>query len=386
MTLRCEKCGRELREGEVCTCGLAAVPADPTAKTGLTADETEKASVKSVFGTVSGALKEAWGWVRGTAEKAKPVVSRLYNRLMILRVRAKNRMGIGSPESNAFGVYERNLQIVPECIDTNENEVPVKQYNIAILRSRLKFMRAEGRLQVTNKRVIFRATGRSIAGKTVQQQEFALDHLKGIEVRQDYRFSIGNWLLAAMVLSPVAWLATVLIGSVTGLKLLTGLIVYTVGLLSMVPFFLMHKKWWFKWMTTALATTLFVNYWQLLLRINGGATFFSTLSLIFAICAVIPTIVCWFMVCWLPNLVITVKTDGSGTQNGAVLIRRKPSFWEFFFHRATGAEEYSGFAQVMPWVDTGVATDELGALIDDLQKLGDMGVEKWKVPEEAPCP
>ena len=48
----------------------------------------------------------------------------------------KNKMGIGTPESNSMGVYERGRKIVPECIATNENEIPIKQYDLAILRTR----------------------------------------------------------------------------------------------------------------------------------------------------------------------------------------------------------------------------------------------------------
>lgn len=55
--------------------------------------------------------------------------------------------------------YEYNIPIVPECVQPIENEVVVKQYNIAKLRSRLKFMKADGRLMVTNRRVLFRAAG-----------------------------------------------------------------------------------------------------------------------------------------------------------------------------------------------------------------------------------
>ena len=41
-------------------------------------------------------------------------------------------------------------------------------------------------------------------------------------------------------------------------------------------------------------------------------------------------------------------------------------------------EEYSGFAEVIPWEDADLAIKEIGAIINDVKTLGDMGVEKWK--------
>ena len=93
----------------------------------------------------------------------------------------KNRMGIGEPESNSDGCYERGMQIVPDNLRINEGEIPIRQYDVAVLRSRLQFMRAEGRLQVTNKRLLFRATGRSLRGRTTLQHEFAVDEINTSE-------------------------------------------------------------------------------------------------------------------------------------------------------------------------------------------------------------
>jgi hypothetical protein len=113
----------------------------------------------------------------------------------------KNRMGIGSPERNATDTYEREMAIVPKCISANENEIPVKQYNIAILRNLLKFERAEGRIQVTNKRVIFRAAGRSVGGRTTLQHEFAVNEIAGIEAKNNYKFSFLYLIFAILIIT-----------------------------------------------------------------------------------------------------------------------------------------------------------------------------------------
>jgi hypothetical protein len=65
----------------------------------------------------------------------------------------------------------------------------------------LKFERAEGRIQVTNKRVIFRAAGRSIAGRTTLQHEFAIDEIAGIEAQNNFKFSFLYVVFAALIMA-----------------------------------------------------------------------------------------------------------------------------------------------------------------------------------------
>ncbi|MCL2441770.1 MAG: hypothetical protein FWD14_08510 [Treponema sp.] len=113
----------------------------------------------------------------------------------------KNKMGIGSPEKNAADTYERGMRIVPDCIKANDNEVPVKQYNIAVLRTLFKFERAEGRLQITNKRIILRAAGRSVGGRTTLQHEFAINEVAGIEARNNFKFSFLFLVFALFIIN-----------------------------------------------------------------------------------------------------------------------------------------------------------------------------------------
>ena len=41
-------------------------------------------------------------------------------------------------------------------------------------------------------------------------------------------------------------------------------------------------------------------------------------------------------------------------------------------------QEYTGFSEVLPWYDTDKVSEELGAIINDLQTTGDMAIEIWK--------
>ena len=60
-------------------------------------------------------------------------------------------------------------------------EIPVRQYDLCTTRSLLKGMWQEGRLQVTNKRVLFRLSGRNWSGRAQKSIEFTLDDVVGME-------------------------------------------------------------------------------------------------------------------------------------------------------------------------------------------------------------
>ena len=286
-----------------------------------------------------------------------------------------SRIGVGDPESNSDGVYERGMQIVPDNLTLNEGEVPIRQYDVAVLRSRLKLQRAEGRLQVTNKRLLFRATGRSVRGKTTLQHEFALDDMKGFEIHKDYRFSFLDLLVALLCVAVVGSLfgamvtalfrSSAVVGAIFGLLL---------GAASVVPFFLMYRRFFLKLLCSA-AGTMSVFPVFMLSRMaaryaGGGWGFLLGLSGIVMVCAFVVLIAGLFLFSFKPNLVFDFKTMGGGAP---IQIRRKTG--GFF---GMPRMEYSGFNEVLPAADTERALREVGALINDIQKLGDRAIEQWK--------
>ena len=286
-----------------------------------------------------------------------------------------SRIGVGDPESNSDGVYERGMQIVPDNLTLNEGEVPIRQYDVAVLRSRLKLQRAEGRLQVTNKRLLFRATGRSVRGKTTLQHEFALDDMKGFEIHKDYRFSFLDLLVALICVAVVGSLfgamvtalfrSSAVVGAIFGLLL---------GAASVVPFFLMYRRFFLKLLCSA-AGTMSVFPVFMLSRMaaryaGGGWGFLLGLSGIVLVCAFVVLIAGLFLFSFKPNLVFDFKTMGGGAP---IQIRRKTG--GFF---GMPRMEYSGFNEVLPAADTERALREVGALINDIQKLGDRAIEQWK--------
>ena len=434
----CENCGKELVEGQACGCTLAQ---------GLS------------YGAGT------WGSM-------------------------KNRMGIGDPERNATDVYERGMKIVPECISANEKEIPVKQYNIAILRNLLKFERAEGRMQITNKRVIFRAAGSSVGGRTTLQNEFAIDEIAGIEARRNYKFSFLYLIFAFIISSPAFYITFGKSSAISDMmspshvlqaranesaailqsrqaqerenqayqnkntiqekeekavkareaaekrekdnpqggyvgngwyggyydkdyykkqrveaqererkaiaereaaekeekraieqreiavkketeaikkrvdtentwKIFMTLLGLILGIGGLIPFFLLYKKFGLK-----LFILNFSIFGFTLSLVASESAIFN----LFLVLSYITTLVCIFIFCFRPNLVISI-VNKSGVA-AAVDIRRET---QLTMHTEKGI----GFYEVIPTEETEGAIREIGAIIGDIQKLGDFGIEKW---------
>lgn len=267
--------------------------------------------------------------------------------------------GISEPNSTAADPYERNIPIVPDCVQPEENEIIVKQYNLAQLRTRLKFMKAEGRMMVTNRRVLFRATGTSLTGHIIQQHQFDLDELSGIEMHKDYKFSLLNFFGSVLLLLlATIWITSMFLGTSSGAAVALGFIL---GVAGLVPTFLVYKHFWLK----LLAAIFSFAGFQAAYSCSGESGLLNLLRILSGIILLVDLII----VCFVPNLVIKIKTKG-GT--GAIVIGSK----EILLRRRTG-DEYSGFAEVLPWEDTVMAMDELGTMIDDLKKHGDYAIEKW---------
>ncbi len=283
--------------------------------------------------------------------------------------KAFTRMGVGENPNKDLDYYERGKQVAPDCIELDDGEITIKQYDLAILRSRLKFTKAEGRMQITNKRLLFRATGFSPAGKTVYQHEFALDKIDGLEIRKDYRFR-GIYLLLAWLMTGIqAMVVAMSAATATGDgSIVGGIFALVFGIALCVPFFVIYKRYFLK-LCCAFIGSCILSCSTVALKageFDGFAGFLTVINFV----VIVIELISLFLLCLQPNLVIEVKTGGTPT------IRIRHKYTSFFVWKKI--EEYSGFAEVAPWKDADLAIKEIGAIIDDVKTLGDLGVEKWK--------
>ena len=316
MSRFCKNCGKPLEEGEKCTCKLQ----------------------------MSFDFAEGFG-------KVKKFVSKL-----------PERMGICVSSKNAMNFFESDKEIVPDCIKADDGEVGIKQYEIATLRSRIRGQWSRGRLMVTNKRILFRAAGMSYSGLISQQYEFNVNEIAGIEIKKSNRISVLNIILCILLNSVVTTIFSAMFDGLSSVS--EGLAVFLAiifSILCAVPFFIVHKKFWLK----LLAMCCGIG------ALSGASSLEDfNIAVIFAVAMYIIWFLNVILVSLVPDLVLSVKTKGAGE---AFIIRRKQ-----FPTPYKPEVMYTGFSEVVPIKDIDVFAKEIGALIDDIQTLGDMAIDKWK--------
>ena len=93
-----------------------------------------------------------------------------------------------------------------------------------------------------------------------------------------------------------------------------------------------------------------------------------------------PVLFAWFAIfvySTRPNLVLQIKTKGT-TPAIDIKRRRIGPLARLFGARNTEAEDHTGFTEIIPVKDAEKCIREIDAIISDIQKLGDFGIEKWK--------
>lgn len=368
----CTKCGRKLEDGEICAC------------------ESENNNHNQVFnpyennesknGSVSVNDKDVV--ININPEKMKKGISDAVDKISTGVGKGVDIINEKQNSYNTSDSFEYGMKIVPDCIAANDGEVPIKQYNFAKLRSRLTFEKAQGRIQVTNKRVIFRAAGHSLFGKSVYHQEFSIDEIAGIEVRCKPEFNILSLIFGLII--------TGLFGGVIGF-LLTSLwynrASYGDGM-SPTAFSVIYAF-------AALAGCVLLEVLshngqidnklygvrQILLSIAVGTLLPEALASengFLIVCMALLGVACLinlFLYSITKNLVTVFKTGAAA----AIEIRREPIMGLLSFVFTSHDETHSGYQEILPWTDTDLAIRELGTMIDDIKTMGDAAIEKWKV-------
>ncbi len=371
----CTKCGRKLEDGEICHCQDNAVN-QTEVNNGF-----DPYSVKSEKSSIEQTDKDVV--INIDTDKIKENISGVKDNI----IGALDKIGAGSSEEDGTDIYESGRLIVPECISANDGEIPIKQYDFAKLRTRFMFAKAEGRLQVTNKRVLFRATGRSIMGRTTLHEEFEINEIAGVEIRNKYDFSflslLGGLLLTALC-GAVGFGAAILAmrtnssGAISFFEILAVIYNLLVFALCVAATYIFAKR---------KSQEKFYSVRQILLAIGAGAcgayidasrfadglpSEFMLFSTIFmGVCCLVNVL----LISFVPDLVCLIKTKGAIP---GIEIQREAQIGLLSFLFKGQLDEKTGFHEVCPWKDTQIAIKELGTMIDDIQTMGDAAIEKWK--------
>lgn len=302
----CKNCGKKLEPGQKCDCGY-----------------TQSFSTEEV---------------KAQLEGASSVFKTLWKSM-------KNRMGIGDPLLNESDAFEKGTQIVPNCMLPQEGETNIRQYEVAVMKNKIlgiTIAKAIAKFQITNKRVLYRALGKTLFNRVVHHQEFDINEISGVESRRSHVFSSGNFLLGLIIAcigSAIGSAFIALFSNSVAATIIFGLLFGTAGC---VPFFLICKKWLLKlfclcisWSALSVCGT-FVD--------SGFISFISFIPLIFALISLV-------FLSIVPNIVIVIKNK---VTKEAIEIKR--------------GRFKSGFDEVVPQNDAERAIREMGALIGDIQK------------------
>lgn len=289
----------------------------------------------------------------------------------------KARMGIGDVIDSKTNTYERGLNIVPESIEKDEGEIPIRQYDMAILRTRWQFKRAEGRLQVTNKRVIFRANGRSLMGRTLFQQEFSVSEIGGLDLRCDWRFGGFDFFLGGIAALCVNGIFAALNGGISAKSQALGVIIALLfGSLLLVPFFIVKKRFLIKLLSCAASVGLFAG--SAIGGVIGSGGQNNSAMGFFLFIAFMVEIIALFLFSFKQNLLISVK--GKGGSGEAIMVQADVGSGLLAKLIGQGNSGINcGFSEVLPTIATDTAIREVGAMVNDIQTLGDFGIEKWRM-------
>ena len=290
-----------------------------------------------------------------------------------LKVSLKNYLGLH--ESDALkkeDCFEIGKQIVPDLIEPCEEEVPIKQYDVGRVRRRLDFSWGYSRIQVTNKRIIQRTVGRSIIGKDMQYQEFAIDDIAGLSFNKGKQFALGDfflWLILSGIVGALgAGLGALFEDSEGGVVIGAILAVLAIGCWGYIRFgqrkssnVLFTFLFSFPVGTVITATAIRDEY----------ALFLGYDEEVMIIPAILSWICAIFYLVYLvrssllPSISLLVKTRVYASEGASV-----SAGWRI--------TKFKISAIILPGSDTENALREIGAIITDVQKLGDYAIDKWK--------
>lgn len=263
-----------------------------------------------------------------------------------------------------------------------EQETTVRTYHCTTLSSSLLQLKAEGYLTITNKRAVFYAFGKSYAGKSILQSEVPIADISGINCYKGTYFSL-KYLFVALVLS---FVVGTLINSIffmwflaqdfrNPLSMIRGfnMLRITFWILPLIAlggsFFIPRKKIWRSVLastgTLSLLGTVVPSF------VWGGA---GQLVIILALIAAIYSLVCFFWYARRETMSLAIGSKGGSNTPIAISGISGFGLYNTAALRALTAE---------PASDAETMIKELGAMITDIQTLGDIGIRKWQTLPEA---
>lgn len=267
------------------------------------------------------------------------------------------------------------MDLIQNNITPADGEQSVRTYCCTYYKSKLLGIETNGYLGVTNKRLIFQAVGSSTSGKSVIQSEVPIADVSGISSFKGIYFSIPS-LLSAFLLTLL--IAVVLTGLLSGLAMLLEsytafqVIGWLVAIGALIGSFLVEVK--SIWRPVLAGTSM-----AALIALGGGSilssfSFFRGFSrsggwlFIVAAIVLVYALVCAFWYARRPTFALAINSKGGSSTPIAISSATGMGLLNISAERSLNAE---------PAKDAEPMLKELGAVILDIQMLGDYGISKW---------
>lgn len=301
-------------------------------------------------------------------------------------------------QSNRSKKSMTGFQLLGKNLTPAEDEITVRTYHCTSLSSRLLNLKAQGYLVVTNKRVVFHAYGSSYTGASVLQSEIPVEDVSGITHYKGTIFSISHLLSALAV---VFFLSPFLFGVFAGIfsiaiiffqafSSVLQIIWLALGIIIAISSFsISSKKIWR--LITLMAGIALLN-----IAVTGGGTglvnMFSkqggnfltdTIDIANGAASAITSLVgalasfgfgiyslfCIYMYTQRETISLAIGSKGGSSTPIAI------SGISGFGHNAAAVKALTA----EPAADVDTMIKELGAMITDIQSIGNYGVEKWRM-------
>lgn len=270
------------------------------------------------------------------------------------------------------------INLLGKTITPAEGETSVRTYHCTYYRSRLLGLKANGYLAVTNKRVIFQALGKSSAGRSVIQSEVPIVDVSGINSYKGTYFSFVH-LFGALL---VAWLVTSLLPALLMIiaesfrmnyDVFRGMIWILTILAAGSSFFVPNKMIWRTVLASASAGTLTALVGRSFIGgflggfLGGGRG--GGWEILIVMGLAIYTLVCISFYARRPTFSLSVASKGGSST--PINISGATGFG--IFDIAAGKA-----LTAAPAKEAEIMLRELGAVVLDIQTLGDLGINKWR--------
>jgi hypothetical protein len=268
-----------------------------------------------------------------------------------------------------------------------DNEIEVKSYHCTSFKSFLLNLKAEGYLVVTNKRVIFHASGMSISGKSILQSEVPIEDVSGLNLYKGSYLSfmhiLGAFIFASVIMAIMNGLALgmvqVMYQNATDLQSIevgTQILYWILALGFLGGSFVFKRTSIFRPAFVAISASFFTLLGGASLLTSFASSFLSSgqatgdyFILFLGFLVGIYALFCVFWYARRPTMSLSVGSKGGSSTPIAISGISGFGILNTSASKALSAE---------PAEDAESLLKELGALIMDIQVLGDLGINQWQ--------